>query len=153
MKNKKVIRSFYHAANGLINALKEERNLRFHIVIANLICIFAAFYGLDRLGWAILVLMIALVISSELFNTAIERTVDIATKEILPLAKAAKDSSAAAVLISAAGALAVGFCLFGNADRITYVLKTVFTNWKILIPCLLIGTVDMIFLFKFKKMN
>ena len=55
MKNKKVIRSFYHAANGLINALKEERNLRFHIVIANLICIFAAFYGLDRLGWAILV--------------------------------------------------------------------------------------------------
>lgn len=151
MKNRSFFKSVYHALEGFYNACLEERNLRFHIVIANLICVFAFFYGLGRNGWALLAAVITLVICMELLNTAVERAVDTATKEILNSAKLAKDASAAAVLFSAAGAVLAGVCLFGDVSRITYTLNIIFTDIKILIPCVLLGIADMCFLFGFKK--
>ena len=91
--------SFIYAITGIYNAIRTEFNLRFHLVIANLICIFAYFYDLERTGWAALVVTIFTVITAELINTAVERAVDTATTEISPTAKLAKDASAGAVLM------------------------------------------------------
>lgn len=151
MKNKCFLSSLINAADGIWKAVLREHNLRFHIVIANLICIFAYFYGLDRLSWAVLFTAIAIVISAELLNTAVEQAVDTATHEIKPSAKLAKDVAAGAVLTAAVCAVLVGVCLFGRGDKITYTLKTIFTDYKKLIPCLLIGIADLCFLFGFKK--
>jgi len=62
--------------------------------------------------WLALVLTIALVLILEAVNTAIERVVDLASPGPDPRAKAAKDVSAAAVLIAAAASLAVGWVIF-----------------------------------------
>ena len=151
MKNKKIVTSLIHAADGVLSALRTERNLRFHFVIANLICIFAAFYKLTKPEWAILISSIFTVITAELINTAVENAVDTATEEIRTTAKIAKDAAAGAVLLSATGAVITGFFLFGDIFRITDTLKTIFTELKILIPCLAVGIADIIFLFRFKE--
>lgn len=141
--------SFLHAFSGIYRAVKTEAHLRFHIVIGNLICIFAYFYGIDKTQWAMLLLTIFAVISAELLNTAIEKAVDTATCQILPTAKLSKDAAAGGVLVMAVCALLVGVCLFGDVARICKTLAIIFTNLKILIPCLIIGVVDLLFLFFF----
>lgn len=138
--------SFYHALEGFFWAVRGEKNLRVHIAIANLIVVFAYFYGLSRLGWTALILCIGLVISAELFNTGIEKAVDTATGEINPIAKIAKDTSAAGVLVLAVTSLFVGVCLFGDLERIFATLIHIFTNAKILVPCLVLGILDILFL-------
>lgn len=143
--------SFIHAFSGLYKAIKTEFNLRFHIVIANLICIFAYFYGLERIGWGVLILTIFAVISAELLNTAVEKAVDTATSEIKSSAKLAKDAAAAGVLVMAVGAVIVGFCLFGDPMWIYDALYRIFSDIKVLLPCLLVGIIDLAFLFFFKE--
>lgn len=137
--------SFCYAFSGLLKAIKSEGHIRFHIMIAVLICIFAYFYGISRLEWAILLLSISTVIGAELLNTAIERAVDTATAEIKPSAKFAKDAAAGAVLIFAIFSILIGICLFGNIEKIGITLSTIFTAPKILIPCLIVGIGLMIF--------
>jgi diacylglycerol kinase (ATP) len=51
---------------------------------------------------------------TELFNTAMEFVVDLATREYHPLAKLAKDVSAGAVLVSSVGALLVGYLVLAD---------------------------------------
>lgn len=138
--------SFHYAIEGIIAAIRSEAHLRFHIVIANLICVFAKYYGISKAEWAILILCIFGVISAELVNTAIERAVDTATNEIKPVAKLAKDASAGAVLVLSIGAILVGVCLFGNLEKIGTTLIHIFTNIRILIPCLVVGILDILFL-------
>ena len=138
--------SFRYAIEGIISAIKSEVHLRFHIVIANLIAVFAYFYGISKIEWAILTVCIFAVISAELFNTAIENAVDTATIEIKPTAKLAKDAAAGAVLVLATGSVLVGIYLFGDFSKIGATLIHIFTEPKILIPCLMLGILDIVFL-------
>lgn len=138
--------SFRYAVEGIISAIRSEAHLRFHIVIANLICIFAKCYGISRAEWAVLLLCIFSVISAELMNTAVEKAVDTATSEINPIAKISKDASAGAVLVLSIGAVLVGVCLFGDLEKIGITLVHIFTDFRILIPCLVIGILDIVFL-------
>ena len=79
------------------------------------ICIFFLlgfdFFQLSRTQFAIIFLANAAVIMGELINTAVERTVDLHSKGKHPLAKAAKDTAAGAVLVAAIGAVAAGVAL------------------------------------------
>ncbi len=151
MKNKCFLSSVAHAVEGFLKACRNEKNLRFHLVIANLICVFAYFFGISKIEWAVLMVAIIIVIFAELINTSVEATVDTATDKILPTAKMAKDSAAAAVLFSALGAIVLGVVLFGDIKKITYTLEMIFTDAKKLIPCLVLGIADLFFLFGFKK--
>lgn len=138
--------SFRYALEGIIASILRENHLRFHIVVANLICVFAYFYGISRIEWAILLLCIFAVISAEIFNTAIENAVNTATNEIKPVAKLSKDAAAGGVLVLCIGAVIIGVFLFGDLERIQSTLIHIFTNWKILVPCLALGILDIIFL-------
>ncbi len=104
-----VVRSFEHAYRGMISAVRTQRNMRFHVVVAVLVLVASLLVGVSKLELAVLVLTILLVFVTELFNTAIEFLVDLATKEYHPLAKLAKDVSAGAVLVSSVGAVLVGY--------------------------------------------
>ena len=104
--------SFRYAIEGIISAIKGEAHLRFHIVIANLIAVFAYVYEISKVEWAILTVSIFAVISAELFNTAIEAVVDIAMPYKNQKAKKAKDISAAAVLILSMCAAIIGLTIF-----------------------------------------
>lgn len=72
----------------------------------------ARFYGLTRWEMLMLFFAISLVLVAELFNTAVETVVDMVTDSFHPLAKAAKDISAGAVLIATLNAVLVGLFLF-----------------------------------------
>lgn len=137
--------SFYHAIEGILSAVKRECHLRFHIMIAVLISVFAYFYGISSTEWAVLLLSICSVIGAELINTAVEQAVNTATTEIRPSAKFAKDASAGAVLVFAVFSVLVGICLFGDFTKIGAALKMIFTEPKILLPCLLLGVILLIF--------
>lgn len=117
MENKKrsktaIFRKFMYAINGFIISLKEEKSLVIHLSFAIISLIIAVILQLSPIGWAILVLTIGLVISSELMNTAIENVVDIVTFKFNYSAKKIKDVAAAATLILAVIAIVVGLLLF-----------------------------------------
>jgi diacylglycerol kinase len=106
------MRAFYHAFAGFAYALRSQANMRLHLVIAALVVIAAWLSGVGRTSWIVLVLTIALVLALELVNTAIESLVDLVTPEQHPLARIAKDTAAAAVLVAALGAVVVGCLVF-----------------------------------------
>lgn len=117
-KNRNFKDSLKCAVSGFVSAVLTERNLRFDIAAASLAAVFGYAYGLDLAGWAVLVLICVSVISAELFNTALENAVDTATEKYSKTAKAAKDISAAAVLVRAAGAVLAGILLFSDTERV-----------------------------------
>lgn len=109
---KKFINSFSYPVKGLKYAYRNEQNLAVDVGIALIVVIFGFIFKVNKYEWAILALTIGLVISCELINTAIEATVDLVTEEYHPLAKVAKDTSAAAVFIFAIVAVIVGLIIF-----------------------------------------
>jgi len=145
-KNKSFLKSFEYAFCGIVTPFGEERNLRVHFSIANLIIIFAYFFGITRIEWAILFLTIGFVIACELINTAVENAVDTASTKISKTAKLAKDTAAGAVLFAAITAVITGFCLFFDTEKIVNTLTYIFTTPKVLIPCLLVGIFDVLFI-------
>jgi undecaprenol kinase len=112
MNWKKERKRFACAWAGMMAAVKEEAHMRIHIALAVVAVIAAAIFRISKLEWLILLLTIGSVITMELINTAIERVVDLVTADFHPLAKAAKDIAAAAVLIAAVVAVIVGITIF-----------------------------------------
>lgn len=109
---KSIIDSFNYAVSGIIVSIKTERNMLIHYIVAILVLFSSLFFDFNRMEFLILLFSVTLVIVLELINTAIEKTVDMVTKEYHPLARLAKDIAAGAVLISAINALIVGYLLF-----------------------------------------
>jgi diacylglycerol kinase len=105
--------SFRFAFQGLADLLRSQPNARIHLGIA-LLALGAGFYfGLSRLEWVAIVLCITIVFALEAANTALEYLTDLVSPQYHPLAGKAKDAAAAAVLLAAAGAVAVGGIIFG----------------------------------------
>jgi len=92
--------------------LRTQRNAQIHFV-ATLVVVAAGFiFGVGIGEWIALVLAITLVLALEALNTALEAVVDLASPQLHPLAKRAKDVAAGAVLIGAIGAAVVGCLIF-----------------------------------------
>ena len=70
---------------------------------------------LEMISWALIAIYIGLVIFAELCNTAMEAIVDLATQELHPLAKRAKDIAAASVYVLSITAAIVGILVFAHA--------------------------------------
>ena len=68
---------------------------------------------LNKIEWCIITIAIVMVISAELFNTAIETVVDMVSPQKNSQAKLVKDIAAAAVLVLAIGAAVIGIIIFG----------------------------------------
>lgn len=111
-KRKKLRNSFKYAFEGVHRELKEEQNLKIHILIMILVIITGFILKLSPMEWIICIILFGFVIALELINTAIELTVDLAMPEIHPKAKAAKDIAAAAVLVSATCSVIIGVIIF-----------------------------------------
>ncbi|WP_068784925.1 diacylglycerol kinase family protein [Paenibacillus phocaensis] len=104
--------SFRYALEGIVTSLKTQRHVRFHCVAAVIVIAAAIALSLPGRDMALLLLVIALVISLELVNTAIEAVVDLAAPEWHRLGKIAKDAAAGAVLVAAVFAAAIGILIF-----------------------------------------
>ena len=110
--DKRLKGSFKYAFEGIIQTYKGEQNLKIHTFIAILVVVFGFFLKISLIEWFISLILIGLVLMSEFFNTAIEYVVDLASPKIHPLAKAAKDTASAGVLIMAIISAIVGGIIF-----------------------------------------
>ena len=77
---KSLLGSFNHAINGFLQSFKMERNMKIHVALAAVVTVTALLTQVTRFEMIALVLVIAFVFFAELFNTAVEAVVDIATK-------------------------------------------------------------------------
>jgi len=111
-----VFQSFNYAFEGVIHALRTQRNMRIHFAVAAGVLVLAFVYNVTRLELIALMIAIAFVLITELVNSADEATIALSTPSLDPLAKVAKDLAAGAVLIAAVNALAVGYLVL--ADRL-----------------------------------
>lgn len=112
MKNREEIESFNHAVSGILKAIKLEGHMRVHYTATVLVLFSAMFFNLSRMEFITLVLTCGLVIMAEMFNTCIEKILDLVSPDYNPLVRTIKDISAGAVLVVSVCALLVGYLLF-----------------------------------------
>ncbi len=105
--------SFVYAMRGIMVAIAGGRNMKIHLLAAILAVITAWFLGINRLEWAMITISIFMVLAAETLNTAVEKTVDLVTRDYHPLAKQAKNLAAGAVLLTAINAVIIGLLIFG----------------------------------------
>ena len=116
---KSLIKSFGYAFLGIFEALRYERNMRIHFVcmIYMYSFLFAYdFFEITRTQLAVIFIANMAVVAAELINTAVERTVDLASEEYTENGKVAKDTAAGAVLVCAIFAVATGIAILGQPD-------------------------------------
>lgn len=142
-----LIKSFKYAFSGIWFAIKTQRNMRIHIIATIYVLFFSRYYNLSKTEYAVLFLTIALVISCEMINTAIELSVNIKTKEQNYFAGKTKDVSAGAVLVSAIFAVFIGFALFFDCDIIKNILSGFIHNPKMLIALIISLIASVLFIF------
>ncbi|WP_289745246.1 diacylglycerol kinase family protein [uncultured Bacteroides sp.] len=109
---KKQLRSFGYAWKGIRCCVGKEQNLSFHLIVTVLTIIAGFLLDITWTDWMIVILCIGVVIAAELFNTAIEKLVDLVSPERHPIAGQVKDIAAGAVLVCAATAAIIGLIVF-----------------------------------------
>lgn len=106
------LKSFAYAFAGIASLLRAEHNARIHLAATVAVIAAGLWFGVGAGDWTALVIAITLVWMAEAVNTAFEALCDVASPEFHPQVKQAKDVAAAAVLIAAVGAAAVGLIVF-----------------------------------------
>lgn len=112
MKAIRFFRSFGFAYSGIKAALKSEQNIRFHFTAAAIVIAAGFFTGLSEVEWMLVTLVIGGMLALEMFNSSMERIVDLASPDLHPLAKQAKDMAAGAVLVFAIASAIIGLLIF-----------------------------------------
>jgi len=112
-ERKGFFKGFQYAGEGLLYAIRTQRNFRLHLLAA--VAVMAAGYWLELspASCAVLALTIGAMLVAEIVNTAIETLVDWVSPDYHPLAKCVKDLSAGAVLLMAITSVVVGLILLG----------------------------------------
>ena len=105
-------KSFHYAFQGINYALNSDQNLVIHFIVAFFVIIASILFRVNPFEMGILGLTILLVIAAEMINSAIEKMVDLITKEHRAEAKIAKDVSSGMVLIIAIGSVIIGILIF-----------------------------------------
>ena len=112
MKNKSYAESFRHAFDGIKLIIKEERNMKIHIIMTILVILCAVIFNLTASEKAIVISLCFITMAFELLNTAIENAVDMYSPVFNMFAKRAKDLSAGAVLLVSIGSAIAGLIIF-----------------------------------------
>lgn len=141
MKIRKLLDSFNYAIDGIIYAFRTQRNMRIHFIVAILVLIASFVFNISKIEFIALCLSITMVMAAELVNTAIESAIDLTTNHYHPLAKIAKNTAAAAVLLTAINAVIVGYVIFWDelsnfSYRVINVIRT--TNFYVIFIVLVI---------------
>ena len=108
----KRLHSFKYAFKGIKIGWREEANFRFDIVCATLAIVAAWLLRLSLLEWIVVVFSIGLVLSAELFNTALEELCDMMRPTHDPHVAKIKDLAAGATLVASWTALIAGAVVF-----------------------------------------
>ncbi len=105
--------TFKNARKGMRLAIRSERNIRVHLATALFVMLLGVFLGLDSVKICILLLTVAMVVSMEMINSAIEFSLDaVFHNRYSKLVGMAKDISAGAVMFVTIIAIVIGCLIF-----------------------------------------
>lgn len=105
--------SLWYALAGWAHMLRYQTNIRIQLVATALVIVAGLWLGLGMLEWALLVLVIGINFLMEFVNTAVEAAVNLASPDLHPMARIAKDVAAGASLLAACIAVLVGLLVMG----------------------------------------
>lgn len=117
MSNRDVIGPFRAAFEGIVHTFRTQRHMRIHLYVTLITVLGAMILNLRLREILVLMFIITFVLVAEMFNSAIEATVDLVSPNYHPLAKFAKDISAGAVLITTLMAIIVGSMIAVGDDQ------------------------------------
>jgi diacylglycerol kinase (ATP) len=132
---KSLIKSFKYALEGIIYCWQTQRNIKIHFILGAAVIWGSFFFDLSKTEILIILLTIVSVLITEMINTAIEKTVDLFTKDYHPLAKIAKNVAAGSVLVAAVNSLIVAYLIF--AERLYLLFVRGLSNLKEIVIFLL----------------
>ncbi len=122
------IKSANHAIEGLLHAAKTQRHMRYHLYAAVIILLSSFVLGISWSEFTVLIILSVVVLSVEMLNTSIELITDVLFKDYDERAKAIKDIAAGAVLITAIGAVFIGYIiLYEPAKNFFYIRQDHYT--------------------------
>ncbi len=105
--------SFKYAFRGLKAVISSERNAKIHLGFAVLAILLSLIVRVSAMEFLFVFSSIVMVFFSEIVNTAIEKSLDLISQENNHLVQLIKDMMAAAVLVTALGAIVVAGVVFG----------------------------------------
>jgi diacylglycerol kinase len=105
------LRSFNDAFRGLWWLVREEHNSWIHLTITAILIPACFLLHISLNEWILIIICIGMVLSLELINSAIERLADKISPDHDPAIGKIKDIAAAAVLMGAIAAAAVGLLI------------------------------------------
>lgn len=105
--------SLKNAFLGLKYCFVTQRNMVIHAVIGVIVLVFGFSLRVSKYDLLFLMAAVLMVLVAEAFNTALEKTIDLYTRERNHLARIAKDVAAGAVLLTSVFAVIVGLIIFG----------------------------------------
>ncbi|VAW83923.1 Diacylglycerol kinase [hydrothermal vent metagenome] len=111
MKNRQFSERFAFAFSGIVMAWRGEQSFRSQLILALVMLPVMLWLQPTLLWWGVMIMMGALILAAELFNTALEQMIDHLHPEIHPNIKVAKDCAAGAVLLLSVAAIVVSICM------------------------------------------
>jgi diacylglycerol kinase (ATP) len=106
------MQSFHYAWKGILHFMRSERHATVHAIAAVAAIITGAILEISNTEWLWIIASIGIVFTAEMFNTAIEKTVDLISTDFNKKAGVIKDIAAGAVLICAITSLLIGLIIF-----------------------------------------
>lgn len=146
-----LFKSFGYAFRGIYQALKYERNMRIHLTCVAYMYSFLLIYDFFKVNatqFAIIFLANALVMAAELVNTAVERTVDLASEKYTENGKIAKDTAAGAVLICAIFSVLAGVAILFQPEAFKAMYEYYVAKPYMLVIFILSIALSTVFIFK-----
>ncbi len=105
-------KSFQFAWNGMVKVFVNEHNMWIHLFAALAVVVAGFYFELNNTEWMMICIAIAMVIAAEMFNSSIEKLVDLVSPEQNEKAGLIKDIAAGAVLVCAIFAVIIGLIIF-----------------------------------------
>ena len=108
----RMINSFGYALKGIHLAVKSEINMRIHVFVMIMVIFCGVFFNISVTEWLLCLLCFALVISTEMLNTSIEKIVNMISPQRNQMAGEIKDIAAGAVFVNAIISVIIGLFIF-----------------------------------------
>lgn len=111
---KNILCKFKYAFHGLFHGFLHDKSIALQYSIGIIVIVVCMFLPMKEWEWCMILSLIALVITLEYINSAIEHIVDFVCPEYHEQAKIIKDYCAAAVLVISIFSAIIGIIIIGG---------------------------------------
>jgi diacylglycerol kinase len=107
-----ILKAFRDAWNGLVYAIRTQRNIKIHLALALITLIVSWVLHISPIEWIIVLFCMGLIIGLECINSSLEELTNIVSPHFDTRAGRVKDLAAGAVLMASIFVFIIGLILF-----------------------------------------